>query len=199
MKNLVYLIGVTICTTLLLISCSKQSGELRPDSSEANLKAQQQYVICHLDEDGNWNVITVNENALPAHLGHGDEFYWNFPDVATYQWSVTIDDNEHHLTLNITEVGNNYFSGYGVDHYYSPDDKAFTIADGDINNDGSVSFTVDYDDDTITDFNVVGSFECGVGITGSILDEDGNIIGSWIAEWNGGFSDDNGLVEITPP
>jgi hypothetical protein len=196
MKTLVYLLGVTICTTILTVSCSKQNDRLTPQANEANLKGSMQYTICHLDDDGTWIVITVNENALPGHMAHGDEFYWEFPEVAVYNWNYTLADGLTHMnTMTVTYVDDESFEGYGTDNFYEGGED-WVIDNGTINGDGSVTFTVNYNDSGIEDFVVMGSFECGIGIGGSIYDGSGNLLGSWSANYGGGIPEESGLTEV---
>jgi len=197
MKKIVYLLGVTICTTIITFSCSQQNDLAKPQPDGAKLKTSQQYTICHHDTDSTYIIITVNENSLPGHMGHGDSFYWDFPAVGVYQWVYTLIDEEgntqqHSLTLYITDVDDESFEGYGTDDLYG----SFTIVGGTILDDGSASFTIDYDANGVPDFDVVGSYECGEGINGTI--EGGGYTGTWSATWGGGSPEESGVTEVSP-
>ena len=72
MKKIVYLLFVSV---LIFTSCNQDeeiidlSSLNKPDTVKENLKVD----ICHYDEDtGEWHTINVSENALEAHLAHGD-------------------------------------------------------------------------------------------------------------------------------
>ena len=73
MKNLLFF----FLAFLLLMGCGKDTVE--PDHAHhdqmtlASDRAGERVDICHYDSDTDtWHLITVNINALPAHLGHGD-------------------------------------------------------------------------------------------------------------------------------
>lgn len=60
---------------MLVFSCAKE--EIAQDAAKSDQlesRARGNKVnVCHYDEDNNtWHVININENALPAHLNHGD-------------------------------------------------------------------------------------------------------------------------------
>ena len=69
---------------LFLSTCQKEDNASLPDEalSEMTLTEQSNIAesrapkpkvsVCHRRGNGNWHVITINENALRAHLAHGD-------------------------------------------------------------------------------------------------------------------------------
>jgi hypothetical protein len=53
----------------LLMACEKEQA----DHQDAVLEARKKNLkICHVNEEGDYSVMTVNENAWPAHQAHGD-------------------------------------------------------------------------------------------------------------------------------
>ena len=71
MKKLLYLLTLTL---FVFTSCEQEEIiDVSTDTSIVNKKAPK-VTICHYDADNDtWKTITVNENALKAHLDHGDQ------------------------------------------------------------------------------------------------------------------------------
>lgn len=66
-------IGLFTMITFLLLSCSKDQVEQEAANLEMHPSTRENNVsVCHQDEFGNYFVININENALAAHLRHGD-------------------------------------------------------------------------------------------------------------------------------
>jgi hypothetical protein len=69
MKKLILL--VSVC--LIAFGCSKESNESESTlDSTYDLQRGHKVDVCHQRGNGNWHVINVSQNALPAHLAHGD-------------------------------------------------------------------------------------------------------------------------------
>ncbi len=76
MKNLLWIVVLSLsihsCTKEDLISNESDASESKENVNK--LKAKKNKVtLCHFDSDNDsWHSITINENALEAHLKHGD-------------------------------------------------------------------------------------------------------------------------------
>lgn len=188
MKKLVYSLGILLFLIVIIIACEKQDD---PEPSNTAMNPQAMMTICHLDGDGNWVVMEIDEEDWPDHEAHGDMFWQDFPTVGIYKWVTVIDSVEHLNTMYITEITETTFTGYGKDHAENMD---WDIVDGTINSDYSFSFTIDYvgSGDYL---DCTGSFECGLGITGTA---DGTESGTWTAFFGGGFSEGSDAVEVDP-
>ena len=71
MKHLVYFLFFSI----LILSCSKDDNAfVSNDAVKVETRVPQPKVdVCHYDTDNDsWHVININQNALQAHLIHGD-------------------------------------------------------------------------------------------------------------------------------
>lgn len=73
MRKLILLLG------LIVLSCSVESEfeiqELNSDLSGISIKGSKndKITICHFDADNNeWKTLNISQNAIPAHLNHGD-------------------------------------------------------------------------------------------------------------------------------
>jgi hypothetical protein len=190
MERLIFFLGVIIGTTILNISCKKQNDIALPQQSEeTDLKAQQQYTICHIDDDGIWHVISVNENALPGHMGHGDMYHFDFPEAGT-SYNLILGGTS--VSMYVDQVTETSFTGNGTHGDFGD----FEIEDGSIYENGSVSFTMGFTDSDL-DLYIIGSFECGIGIAGSATDIDGNEL-EWTGYYGGATPEENGLIEVSP-
>ena len=101
MKKIFYLL---ISTVFMFTSCNNDEEiiDLSTQNKSALEKGTTKVDICHYDEDtGEWHTINVSENALEAHLAHGDIIgdcsgtlvcHWE-PTENTWQ-SMYIDDEE---------------------------------------------------------------------------------------------------------
>lgn len=60
--------------SISIFSCQKESWESNSTGPFIELRSPAPNIqICHFDsEDQSWHLITINENAWPAHQGHGD-------------------------------------------------------------------------------------------------------------------------------
>ena len=68
MKNYIYLLIVSF---FVLTSCSQEEEII--DLASQNKPGKEKVSICHYDEENDtWHTITISENALKAHIGHGD-------------------------------------------------------------------------------------------------------------------------------
>jgi hypothetical protein len=56
----------------LLTACEKNDVWSKQDDSVNSRESQLKSTLCHYDDSDGWHVISVNSNALPAHLAHGD-------------------------------------------------------------------------------------------------------------------------------
>jgi len=67
-----------IACTFLVLSCAKDSDfgidtSLHSHDIETNALGKAVKVdVCHQSGNGSWSIKSINENALPQHLGHGD-------------------------------------------------------------------------------------------------------------------------------
>jgi hypothetical protein len=71
MKKLIYLCFLSF----LIFSCAKEEIQTTvQNDQEIDLRGPKPKVdVCHYDADNDsWHVINISENALPAHLAHGD-------------------------------------------------------------------------------------------------------------------------------
>jgi len=59
--------------SLLIISCAKDDSASADTEITLNFRDVQEKVdVCHLNGSGEYHTITINANALEAHLAHGD-------------------------------------------------------------------------------------------------------------------------------
>lgn len=191
MKKLVYSFGISIIISIIMFACEKEQEDLSQHPLNEPLNPTETTIeICHL-ENGNWTVITIDQDDWPAHEAHGDMYWQEFPQEAVYKWVFLLNGIESLNSMYITEISGSNFIGYGIDH---EGDRDWDIVDGTIYEDGSISFTVDYVDSG--DYlDCIGSFECGLGITGTA---DGTETGTWSGFYNGGFSDEWEAIDIGP-
>ena len=75
MKKLLF----PLLTILFLIACEKENLDDPQPQQEINFKSlttsrssAPKIDVCHHEGNDTWHVININENALPAHLAHGD-------------------------------------------------------------------------------------------------------------------------------
>ena len=190
MKKLIYSLGIIISLSII-ITCQKSNDLPEQEPVDPALNSRGYMDICHIDAEGVWHKITINESAWPEHYGHGDHLQQDFPVVGNYLWTFYSNGSEHANTMVVTEVTETTFSGWGKDH---EDNRYWDIVDGTIYEDLSVTFTVDYvDSDDYLD--CTGSYDCELGITGNA---DGTETGTWSANLGGELSDDNGVTPINP-
>lgn len=193
MKYLAYSIGIIVLImSIVFVACQKQNDP-QPLNPAMNGDEIVTITICHTD-GSNWFVIDIDQEDWSVHEAHGDMFWQEFPRVGIYNWIININGVDRHNTMYITEINGSTFDGYGVDQS-GDTDADWDIVDGTINGDGSISYTMDYQNSNYY-LDCTGSFECGVGISGTAA--NGTESGSWTANYNGGFSDESGLEEINP-
>ena len=56
----------------LILCCGLAVGVLIACGSDDDDNGSSQVTICHINGSGKAKTLTVSENAVPAHLGHGD-------------------------------------------------------------------------------------------------------------------------------
>jgi hypothetical protein len=72
MKHLFYFF-LLCCTIAIVFSCAKDDPVFKGTEKAVDVRTSQQNVdVCHLTSSGESHTITINENALDAHLAHGD-------------------------------------------------------------------------------------------------------------------------------
>jgi len=184
MKALSYILGLIYLVTIIIFSCSKKvkvdSGTSYKTDQMELTEEKSKYNISYIDEFGVRQINTVIDSSLSILTSHGDLFYDDFPELGIYQWAFDLNGKNFTNTMYITEVGDHYFIGYVEDHYY--DTMVMWIIDhGTINNDGSITFNVDFSKLLFPYYSFTGSFRCGLGITGSVYDNNADSIGSWKA------------------
>ncbi len=120
MKKLLYLLTLTL---FVFTSC-EQEQEIIDVNDIANKKLPK-VTICHYDADTDtWKTISINENALKAHLKHGD-FEGSCEDRKTYvpddgfeQYLINegYDDilDDYVLTSNISTITYLYLSSFKI-------------------------------------------------------------------------------------
>lgn len=169
---MIYFFGIAISLALVLNACQKQQNEI--EAQDSVLKAKMAKIeICHLNGNGDYNIIEINKNALDAHLAHGDMVV--FPQVGSYDWNYYHMGNPNSLfvhDMEITEVGDGEFSGTG----FSQEGTAWTLT-GTYDEAGNVEFTIVY----VNGYTVVatGVFACGDGASGTATVSNG--YGDWTA------------------
>ncbi len=67
-------ITLTLICTFLLFSCAKEEEHHQHEvnNQEVDFRGGDKVDLCHITGNGSWHVISVNENAVQAHLDHGD-------------------------------------------------------------------------------------------------------------------------------
>lgn len=101
MKKLI-LISIVVA---LFAAC--QSPEQEP-MDDLMLKKAVKVDLCHLDEYGNYISISVSENALEAHLAHGDKYAFSPEGTYVFQYKGTYN---HDYVIDYFDGVN--FKGYG--------------------------------------------------------------------------------------
>ena len=72
MRNLFSFFLLVVLSLLIVIACTKEE-ELSPELNDTTLENREANVwICHKPDGANPHSIWINENALEAHLAHGD-------------------------------------------------------------------------------------------------------------------------------
>ena len=101
MKTLQYLLGAL--ALLLVVGCGLDSNEAFNDA-ELGVNARGAKIdVCHLDDEGNWILISVAEQAVAAHRAHGDAVDMDgdgFFDIENGCGPVDCDDTDASLTDN---------------------------------------------------------------------------------------------------
>lgn len=64
---------LSLAIGVMVLSCTKESDTYNSTFVETRAP-KPKVTICHLTGNGSFHAIEVNENALPAHLSHGDGF-----------------------------------------------------------------------------------------------------------------------------
>lgn len=181
MKKLLYLLGVVTCLSFLVISCETQDID-EPQLKDATVKGKKDKIsICHLDEYGNWIVINVSENALPAHLAHGDMINQLTPMVGKYTVKFYQDGSATPTSSKMIVVdvlSDGTFTGYGS--MTAPPNYAWVIENGTYDEDGNISLRVNYT--TIQNYlDCKGTYFCGDGYTGAASINGGPYTSAWEA------------------
>lgn len=143
MKKVYYLLSSIVIIAAITIACEEssiieiednQKISINQDVTSPLRKDVVKVSICHYD-DGQWRSIEVNENAVDAHLAHGDYigscseecnlvFYQGF-DTDTYNWFDEF--NDWYGTITRVPFGkDDIFSYANFEGYYGP----FTRFDG---------------------------------------------------------------------
>jgi len=162
MKKLIYILGVIIGLSLIIIACEKQDNAIEPEDTELKAKKakKDKINVCHLKGNGNYKIININKNALPAHLAHGDMVV--FGETGKYVLDFLSGTTHYVHDMEITD---NSFSGTGGYPSGGPYTITWTVS-GTIDNAGNISFTIDYDNSNYYG-DVEGLFECGNGYGGT--------------------------------
>jgi hypothetical protein len=128
MKKLFYLLGGVLVFVALTISCEKSSLESMPNengiSNSTEVLKKPKVTICH-KSNKKWKTISVSENAVDAHLAHGDylgscndgcslKFYQGF-HTDTNGWS-DIDDSWYGQVTRVESGDNGINSSMGNYH-----------------------------------------------------------------------------------
>jgi hypothetical protein len=141
MKKVLFLITVLAGIILAVLSCQKDSA-ISEQQDDNLLKAKMNKIwICHLNGNGNWVMININQNAWPAHQSHGDKLV--FPNVGTWEWVFTFNGYDYVHNMYVTAVTDDSFSGNGF--YTTNTGITWNIVNGKINQVGYYTFTIDYD------------------------------------------------------
>lgn len=167
MKKLILLFTLMAGFAILFVSCETQDDAevLTEDALYKAKKAKQKVNVCHLDDEGNYKIINISQNALPAHLAHGDMVA--FPNVTSFTWEYTIGSTIHPHTMYITEMANGTFSGHG-EYNLNPTKLTWDLVEGTYDDEGNVTFTVIFTGEIYNGeiFECTGTFSCGVGASG---------------------------------
>jgi len=86
---------------VLLLFAGCERGDFSTENSGLEFRAGNKVAICHLDGQNFFHEIEINQNALPAHLDHGDYLQdeecgcfpmglWNGTVVYSNGWTVPI-------------------------------------------------------------------------------------------------------------
>jgi hypothetical protein len=113
-----YLIGLL----LFSLSCSEEEGFIEASKNENRVNKSDTIEICHFDkETGEYKTINVSDNALKAHLAHGDT-QGNCDDIVTIcKEGETIRVNKYELEdYEPFELGT--CEAPGSEYTYVPDD-----------------------------------------------------------------------------
>jgi hypothetical protein len=97
MKNSkLYLVLLMVSVTLFLYSCdsvtdSAQQNDIQSQGLTTDSNARKAKVdVCHLDDEGNYKLLSIAGPALQAHLDHGDGVPGgDVPDMEGYQFDET--------------------------------------------------------------------------------------------------------------
>ena len=114
------------------------NGDGTPDCSQSLPYAQysndwkcanNKLTVCHVDEYGNRNVLCINKNAVPAHLGHGD---WAGPCMGCAQ----------NISAPIGGNGFEIAEGLQMELYPNPTSGMLTVDLHGLDEDGDAMLTV---------------------------------------------------------
>ncbi len=72
MKRILHFSTLSIILLVFMTACQKNDQRITSDNPDAALKASSKVALYHLTGNGSYVMIHVNENAVPAHLAHGD-------------------------------------------------------------------------------------------------------------------------------
>jgi hypothetical protein len=76
MKKLIYFLAIFLLSGLIITSCNKNESDFQDVNASESLKKgkpkKAKVGIYHVNDEGGYNLIFVSENAVPAHLAHGD-------------------------------------------------------------------------------------------------------------------------------
>ena len=167
MKKLLYPLALMAAFAIVFVSCEKQDATA-PQNEDVVYKAKKPKVkldVCHLDDEGNWIKINISQNALKAHLGHGDMVA--FPNLTSYKWYFSSGGVYVH-TMYIDWIENGKFGGHGV----LDSNPAYTwvLEDGTYDEGGNITFTVIYTGAYAGyTWNCTGLFACGEETSGQEL------------------------------
>lgn len=183
MKRLLHFIPLIAIFVFIFISCEKQddSGAFEPQPEYKAKGPKEKIRVCHKDEYGKYIIISINQNALPAHLNHGDLIA--FPNRGTYTWNFVAGNTYEH-TMEIDKMTHKTFNGYGVANF----NPAYTwvLEDGTFDKDGNVSFTITYTGAFAGyTWYCTGTFTCGEGAQGTADGEGIAPDGQWYIEFTG--------------
>lgn len=174
MKKLFYSLGVIICLSIVFIAC-ETTEVLEPQTEDSMYKASKGKVkVCHSAKNGDWKLINISVNALPAHLAHGDMVY--FPSVGTFDFNYYVGAGTYAHTMIIDEVSDGTFSGHG--YYILNSSITWDLVDGTYGEDGNVTFTIIYTGTASGTWHLEGMFTCGDGAGGFATNQEG---GTWDA------------------
>lgn len=146
MKKMIYFFGIAISLALVLNACQKQQNEI--EAQDSVLKAKMAKIeICHLNGNGDYNNIEINENALDAHLAHGDKFV-NSPE-GSYTFRKVIDRGVNGIITGdyIVEISaddvNGDFTGTGIRYDIPNGGNAYVNITGNVDDTGVMTFLME--------------------------------------------------------